>query len=180
MKKVLLVLAVLGSYVSYAQDKESYLKENIFYTTFESGVGEKVSVRFKLASGPEKIAQTEVYKLWEKETPLLLKKTIQQVPGFPYAKLDSVISNMFLNVEMYLTQATQMASFFTKLGLKSSTSYTPISNSEGFIYVNDKGEVSFSFPFKGQNGYGSMIFAKGYYTEKIKNGKLDTWHAIGN
>ncbi len=168
MKKLLLVLAVLGSYVSYAQDKESYLKENMFYTTFESGVGEKVSVKFKLASSPEKIAQTEVYKLWEAET-------FNGPNKVAYTEINKVVSS----IEIYLMQATQMASFFTKLGLKSSTSYTPISNSEGFIYVNDKGEVNFSFPFKGQNDYGSMIFAKGYYTEKIKKGKLDTWHAIG-
>ena len=29
-------------------------------------------------------------------------------------------------------------------------------------------------------GYGNMLIATAYYTEKIKNGKRDTWHAIGN
>ena len=169
MKKVLLVLAVLGSYVSYAQDKESYLKENFFYTAFVSGTGEKVPVKFKLGSGPEKIAQTEVYKLWEAEA-------FNGPNKASWIEINKVISS----IEMYLMQATQMASFFSKLELKNPTSYTPINNSEGFIYVNDKGEVNFSFPFKGQNGYGSMIFAQGYYTEKIKKGKVDTWHAISS
>jgi hypothetical protein len=87
---------------------------------------------------------------------------------------------MIFNVETYLTQATHMASFFTKLGLKSSTSYAPISNSEGFIYVTDKGEINISFPFKGQNGYGNMIFATGYYWEFVKKGAFAEKHFIAS
>ena len=170
MKKLLVFSMVLVSFVSYGQVKKNYVKDDFFYTTFESGVGETTPVKFKLGSDfLEKLPKSEIYLLWEKDT-----YSNPENSGYVEKNKDKT------HIETYLMSCTSMASFYAKLGLKNGSSYTPIANGEGFIYVNDKGEVNFSFPFKGQNGYGNMLIATAYYTEKIKNGKIDTWHAIGN
>ena len=171
MKKVSMVLLfALVTIVSFGQVKEDYVKDDFFYTTFKSGVGETTPVKFKLGSDfLEKLPKSEIYLLWEKDT-----YSNPENSGYVEKNKDKT------HIETYLMSCTSMASFYAKLGLKNGSSYTPIANGEGFIYVNDKGEVNFSFPFKGQNGYGNMLIATAYYTEKIKNGKRDTWHAIGN
>ena len=170
MKKVSMVLLfALVTIVSFGQVKEDYVKDGFFYTTFKSGVGEVIPVKFKLGSDfLEKLPTTENYILWEKD-----------MYSNPENSKAVELNKNKTHIETYLSSCTWMASFYAKLGLKNGGSYTPISNGEGFIYVNDKGEVSFSFPFKGQNGYGNMLIATAYYTEKMKNGKRDSWHGIG-
>ncbi len=168
MKKVLVLAMVLLSFVSYGQQKEDYIKDGVFYTNFKSGTGEIVPVKFKISSDfLEKLQKSEVYLLWEKET-----FTNPENSEYVEKHKDKT------RVETYLMSCTSMASFYAKFGLKNTSSYTPIPNSEGFVYVNDSGEVSFSFPFKGQNGYGNMLIAKAYYIEKIKNGKRDNTNFI--
>ena len=171
MKKVSMVLLfALVTIVSFGQVKEDYVKDGFFYTTFKSGVGETTPIKFKFGNDfLEKLQKSEVYLLWEKET-------FSNPENASYIERNKDKTH----IETYLMSGTGMASFYAKLGLKNGTSYTPISNSEGFVYINDKGEVNFSFPFKGQNGYGNMLIATAYYSEKIKNGKRDRWHAIGN
>ena len=167
---VLLLASV--AMVSFGQVKENYIKDGAFYTTFKSGVGEIVPVKFNLGNGGEfltELEKSEIYLLWEKET-----YTNPENSAYVEKNKDKT------HIETYLMSCTWMASFYAKTGLKNSSSYTPIANSEGFIYINDKGEVCFSFPFKGQNGYGNMLIAEAYYTEKIKNGKRDYSHFIGN
>jgi hypothetical protein len=156
--------------VSYGQQKEDYIKDGIFYTTFKSGIGEVIPVKFKLSGDfLNKIQKSEIYLLWEKET-------FSNPENVGYIERHKNKTH----VETYLMSCTSMASFYTKLGLKNGNSYTPIADGEGFVYVNDKNEVSFSFPFKGQNGYGNMLFATSYYTEKIKDGKRDNSHFISS
>jgi len=160
MKKVVLVLTlVFASFVSFSQQKEDSIKNDVFYTSFKSGAGEKIPVNFAFPKDfLEKLQKSEVYLLW-KERVLSNPKNVDTP-----------------TVELYLKICTWTASFYAKLGLKNSTSYTPIANSEGFIYINDKGEVNFSFPYKAQNGYGNMIISKAFYTEKIKDGKIVNTH----
>jgi len=170
MKKLLVLTMVLVSFVSYGQQKEDYIKDGFFYTTFKSGVGETIPVKFKFGNDfLEKLPKSEVYLLWEKDT-------YSNPENAEYVERNKNKTH----IETYLMGGTGMASFYAKFGLKNGTSYTPISNSEGFVYINDKGEVNFSFPFKGQNGYGNMLIATAYYSEKIKNGKRDRWHAISS
>jgi hypothetical protein len=171
MKKVsMALLFALTTIVSFGQVKEDYVKDDYFYTTLKSGVGEITPVKFKLGSDfLEKLPKSENYILWEKD-----------MYSNPENAKAVELNKDKTHIEAYLSSCTWMASFYAKLGLKNGSSYTPIANSEGFIYVNDKGEVSFSFPFKGQNGYGNMLIATAYYTEKIKNGKRDSWHGIGS
>lgn len=162
MKKVLLVLTlVLGTLVSNGQEtNQNYIKDNVFYTIFKSGAGEEIPVKFSFGDDfLNKITETEVYKLWETET-----FNNPANSGYIERNKDKT------HIELYLMGSTYMASFYSKMGLKNTNSYTPI-NGEGFIYINDKGEVNFSFPFKGQNGYGNFIISKGYYTEFVKDGK---------
>ena len=156
---------LLVSFVSYGQTKEDYIKDGFFYTTFESGVGEKIPVKFSLGNDfLTKITQTEVYKIWESGT---------------FTDPTKKWGNQ-THIETYLTRSTWSSSFYTKLGLKNEDSFSPILNSKGFIYVNDKNEVCFSFPFKAQNGYGNMIFSEAYYIETTKDGKKDVRHFISS
>jgi hypothetical protein len=169
MKKLLVLSMVLVSFVSYGQQKEHYIKDDYFYTTFKSGVGEMTPVKFKFGGDfLIKLEKSEAYLLWEKET-----YSNPENSGYVEKHKDKT------HIETYLMSSTSMASFYAKFGLKNGSSYTPIPNSEGFVYVNDKGDVNFSFPFKGQNGYGNMLIATAYYTDKIKNGKRENSHFIG-
>jgi hypothetical protein len=162
------VVLTLITTVAFSQEKENYIKDGVFYTKMKSGVGEQIPVKFKFGSDFEKkILETEVYKIWEKDT-------------YTNPENEKYVERWKkqTHLETYLMSATSMASFYAQLELKNKTSFTPISGSEGFIYVNDKSEVNYSFPFKAQNGAGNMIFAKAFYVESVKDGKKESEHFI--
>ena len=159
----------LISLVSFSQEKENYIKDGFFYTKLESGVGEEILVKMSLSSDfLDKITTTEVFKKWKDET-------------FSNPKNAGFIEKWKnqTDIETYLMSAVGMASFYAKWELKNRDSYTPV-NGKGFIYVNDKNEVNISFPIKGQNGYGNMIFATAYYSEKMKDGEVKNSHFVSS
>lgn len=167
--KLFTLLLTLFTFVSFAQ-KDNYIKENLFYTNFTSGVGEKIQVKFKFGSDFQtKVIENEIFKKWEVST-----YTDSSNAGYVEKWKNQT------HLETYLMGLTGMASFYAKLELKNGGSYSPIKDSEGFIYINDKGSINVSFPFKAQNGLGNMIFAKAYYIESLIDGKEETKHFISN
>jgi hypothetical protein len=170
MKQFLMVLMVtLISLSGFSQEKQNYIQDGIFYTTLESGVGEQVPIKLSLSSDfLDRITTTEVFKKWKDET-------------FSNPKNAAYIERWKnqTDVETYLMGSVGMASFYAKWELKNRDSYTPV-NGKGLVYINSKNEVCISFPIKGQNGYGNMIFATAFYIEKIIDDKRDNTHFVSS
>jgi hypothetical protein len=170
MKKLLLLpFFNLIALFSFSQEKENYIKDNYFYTNIKSGIEENIPVKFKLGLDfQNKILENTIYKLWENET-------------FSNPNNAGYIEKWKnqTHLETYLMGIADMAAFYAKLELKNGGSFTPLKDAEGFIYSNDEGSINLTFPFKAQNGYGNMIFSKGYYIESLKDGKKETKHLIG-
>jgi len=159
---MLSILCIFFVAFCHGQDKDHYIKENMFYTVFESGVGEEIPMKFEMPdSTVNKIMDTEIYKNWEEVT-------------FSNPKNEKFIMSQkhMQHVEIFLKSECRMGSFYAKMNLKNSNSYTPIAESKGFIYVNDKNEICISFSYKGQNAYGNFIVSKGYYTLSWVNGEI--------
>jgi len=142
------------SFVSYSQN-DPYLKDNVFYTTFESGVGIETKVSFSINQETlNKLDSFEVFKEYE-------KVTFNNPENEGYLKRWSKLSHK----ELFLMGNTSSASFMAKLKLKNGTSYTPIENSKGRIFfMTDNKKLVISFPFKAQNGRGDMLISNCYYT----------------
>jgi len=148
--------------------KENYIKDNVFYTNLNSGVEASIPVKFKISSDfQNKILDNTIYKLWEKET-------YSNPKNAGYIEKWKNQSHL----ETYLMGITKMASECAKIDLKNGTSFSPIKDSEGFINSDEEGSIKVTFPFKAQNGYGNMIFAKAYYIESVKNGKTEIDHFV--
>lgn len=171
MKNTILCFSfIFFTSLTFGQTKDNVIIDNYFYTTLESGVGEKVQLKFKLGSNAiDSIKGSQLFNIWESTTfsNPENKKWIER-----YKNMEHL--NLFLMGEC------EMASFYAKLGLKNSSSYTLIPNSEGFIYYNDKSQMVISFPFKGQNGYGNLIISKAFYSSFIENGKPKNSHFISS
>ena len=152
--RIQLIALLLLSFVSYSQN-DPYLKDNVFYTTFESGVGIETKVSFSINQETlEKIDSFEVFKEFE-------KVTLNNPANEKYLKRWSKLSHK----EMFLNGKTGSASFMAKLKLKNGTSYTPIENSKGRIFfMSDNQKLVISFPFKAQNGRGEMLISNCYYS----------------
>lgn len=150
--------------------KENYISDDVFFTKLESGVGEIVPVKFKLSSDlSATISSNKIFQEWDSTTYSNPKN----------AKFVEKWKNQ-THLETYLIGITKMAGEMAKIDLKNGTSFSPIADSQGFINIMDDGSISVTLPFKAQNGNGNMVFAKAYYTEKIKGGKVIIDHFISN
>lgn len=144
------------------------LKNNVFYTTFETGVGEKINMEFNVDSvSIKKIQETENYKNWVTET-------FSNPANAGYIEKWKSLSH----IEMYLMGTTSMASFYAKFELKNRNSYTPI-NGTSSIRCND-GKITVVFPMKGQNGYGNFIMSKAFYVLEWVDGKEKEFNFVSS
>ncbi len=160
------MIALMMSFVtmSYSQS----LKNSVFYTTFQSGVGEKIPMEFSIDSSDViKIQESEVFKNWD-------SVTFSNPQNAGYIEKWKSLSH----IEMFLMSKTSMSSFYAKFQLKNSNSYTPI-NGISMIYCKD-GKITIVFPMKAQNGYGNYIMSKAFYTVEFVNGKEKEFYFISS
>ena len=170
MKKIITLGFICIGLFANAQIKDNTIIDNFFYTTLKSGVGEEVQLKFKFGTNAvDSIKNSELFKIWE-------TTTFSDPKNEGYIKMHKDMDHL----NLFLMSQCSMASFYAKLGLKNTSSYTLIPNSEGFIYFNDKSKMVISFPFKGQNGYGNLIISTAYYTSFIENGKSKNTHFISS
>ncbi len=169
MKKVNSILVALFMSVLFNPVfSQNYgLKDGYFTTTIKSGVGQEVVVKFAISNESiELIKNNASYKNWD-------SITFTNPKNADFVALHKNRTHL----ETYLYSTIGMASIWAKLDLKNMQSFTPILNSEGFIYCKDD-KINFSFPFQAQNGYGNMIFMKAYYSVKFENGKNVESHFV--
>ena len=169
MKNLNLILSTLifcvFTSLSYSQDYG--LKDGYFTTKIKSGVGQDVVVKFAISNeNIELIKNHPSYKNWD-------SITFTNPKNADFIELHKSHTHL----ETYLYSTIGMASIWAKLDLKNMQSFTPILNSEGFIYCKED-KINFSFPFQAQNGYGNMIFMKAYYSVKFENGKSVETHFV--
>jgi hypothetical protein len=147
MKKLLVVTGlVLSSMMSYGQK----LTGNLFQVTLTSGIGEKIPMKFSINNEDLKnIKLTEAYRYHVKN----------------YLEKGMVPMVSFLN------DGTVVGNLKGKWEFENQTSYTPLKNGNGTIYLSDDNEVVFVIPCKAQNGYGNYVVSKVYYKTKVVNGK---------
>jgi hypothetical protein len=125
------LMMCLVTVVSFGQ-KDYDLKDNVYYITFESGIGEKIPMEFSIDS----------FSIAE----------IQKTKIFKSRGLNSY------DVVLFLGRVTSNASSCAENKLKNRSSYTPI-NGRCYIYCIN-GSVLIGFHLKGQNGYGNFIIKK--------------------
>lgn len=153
MKFYLTIAFIATTLFSFSQDP--HLKQNVFYTTFESGVGVETKVTFSISK--ETISKIDSFPVFID----FLDKTFKNPENAEFLKRWKNLSK----VELFLMEKTGTASFMAKLNLKNGTSYTPIENSKGNIFFMPDGKkMIISFPFKAQNGRGDLIFSKCMYS----------------
>ena len=144
------------------------LKNDVFYTTFETGVGEKINMEFNVdLIVINKIQETENYKNWVKET-------FSNPANAGFIEKWKSLSH----IEMYLMETTSIASFYARLELKNRNSYTPI-NGKSSIRCND-GKITIVFPMKAQNGYGNFIISQAFYILEWVDGKEKKFNFVSN
>lgn len=152
MKKIIIIfILAFVAMISYGQ--------KMFITQLENGVGQKVPINFSISDTTE-ILESELFKAWEDQT-----YNNQGNAGY----LEK--HKQFSHLELFLISQTKMASFHTQLLYKNMTSYSPVENSEGFIYMKD-GNLKISMTTKGQNGYGNYILSKHYIEVYLEDNKL--------
>lgn len=157
--KILLVLITL-TLNSFSQDT-LIRKDGTLSITIESGIGEKIQMQFAVSDSLiNQIQRSDFYKSWESE---MINDTLNRNFMLKHKNLS--------NIDKFLMSKISMAVWYTKFKLKNGDSYTPIPTSKGLIYITDKGILTISHKFKGQNGYGNMIFSTSVYTYTIKNKK---------
>jgi hypothetical protein len=159
MKRLLATLLIFLIYTcSYGQS----LRNNVFYNTLNSGIGEKISMEFSIDSTSiVQIQETEQYKSWINETYLsTTTSSIEWRERF----------NEHSSLELYLMTRTGLASVNAKYKLKNPNSYTPI-NGDASVRCRD-GKITIVFPMKGQNAYGNFIISKAYFTIEWVNGEV--------
>lgn len=162
------LMMCLITMVSFGQEKTNYLKDGIFHTTFESGIGEKIKMDFVIDSvNLVKIQETEIFKNWDSTTFSNPKNAV-------YIETCKSLSH----VEMFLMGKTTMASFYAKFQLKNTNSYTPI-NGNPIIFCSS-GKITIVFPMKAQNGYGNFILSKAFYSLEWVDGKEKSFNFISN
>jgi hypothetical protein len=158
------LIMCLMTMVSFGQS----LKNNVFYITFETGVGEKIDMEFNVDSvSILKIQETENFKNW-------VTTTFSNPENAGYIEKWKYLSH----IEMFLMGITNMASFYAKFELKNRSSYTPI-NGTSFIRCND-GKITVVFPMKGQNGYGNFIMSQAFYVLEWVDGKEKKFNFISS
>jgi hypothetical protein len=109
MKKVKLMMMTLMMCLITMFSFGQNLKNNVFYTTFETGVGEKINMEFNVDSvSIKKIQETENFKNWVTET-------FSNTANAGYIEKWKSLSH----IEMYLMGITSMASFYAKFELKN-------------------------------------------------------------
>lgn len=169
LKGIMIALIMcLISLIHYGQGKTHYLKDDIFYTTFESGVGEKIKMEFNIDSNDiVKIQETELFKNW-------VNATFSNTENAEYIERWKSISH----IEIFLMRTTSMASFYAQFELKNRNSYTPI-NGTSYIYCKD-GEITVMFPMKAQNGYGNFIISKAFYTIEFVDGEEKEFNFVSS
>ena len=156
MKKIkLIALMCLVTIATLGQVKKHYVKNNVFYTTFETGIGQKVPMRFNINS-IKKITTSEFYKYW-------LNSTSKDAKFLKEWKSLS-------NIEKFLMDQTFLASFYARTDLTNKNSYTPL-NGESTIEIDDFDQITIMFPLKAQNEYGNFIIYKAYYVFGLVDGK---------
>lgn len=152
------------SLMSFGQN----LKNGVFMTTFETGVGEKVPMEFNIDSVDIlEIQETQLYKNWD-------STTFSNPANAGYIERWKSLKH----IEIFLMSTTNMASFYAKYELKNKNSYTPI-NGTSSIYCKD-GKITVVFPMKGQNGYGNFIMSKAFYVIEWVDGKEKTFNFISS
>ena len=171
MKKVnlslILVALCLCVFNSVIFSQVYGIKDNVFSIPLESGIGVEYNVNFLISNETiEAINSNEAFKHWDSVT-------------FSNPKNANFIevNKNHTHFETFLFSTLNMASFNATYDLKNPSSYTIIENSQGIIYVKEN-KINFSFPFKAQNGYGTMIFMKAYYTLEYVNGENKSTHFV--
>ena len=144
MKKILFTFIVLFTLAANAQ---TMLKDGIFKVMLENGIKQEIEMKFKVSEEIiNKIKETDVYKLG------YMAKTNE-------ASKEFIEKNKLEYIEAFLKHETGMASMLISFDVKNRTSYSPIKDAKGFIWVNKEGEVGISFPFQAQNEYGNTVMA---------------------
>ena len=125
------------------------LKNNVFCTTFETGIGEKIQMEFQIKPFDlAKIQKTPIYKNWIKQHP----------------------NNN--NIESFLNDKLQMASLNAKSKLTYKASYSPINGNPRIFCVH--GQIEILFPMKAQNSRGNFMLHEVSYTIEWVNDKEET------
>lgn len=156
------MIFLFQAFITYGQEKTVYIDGNYFYTSFTDGVGQVIPFKFKFEDQfLGKLENCEIFNLW-----------VDQTYSNPENKNFIEKNKDKSKVELFLISETGMASILTKMKLKNTTSYTILQDTEGFIEIEEDGDLYIEFPFKGQNGFGNLIFLKSTLTEKIDNGKI--------
>jgi len=169
MKKLNLILVglMMCVFVQTLFSQDYGLKDGYFTTTIKSGVGQDVILKFVISDeNIELVKNHESFKNWD-------SLTFNNPKNADYIEFHKNRSHL----ETYLFSKISMASFWIKYDLKNKQSFTPIQNSEGFIYC-DENKINISFPFQAQNGYGNMIVMKGYFSIQFENGKDVETHFV--
>lgn len=164
MKSYLAILILYSCtfLASYSQDTKTYIEGSYFHTNFTDGVGEAIPFKFRFENQfLDKLENSELFKLW-----------VDQTYSNPENKIFIENNKDRSKVEVFLNSKTGMASILTKMKLKNTTSYTILQDAEGFIEIEEDGDLYIEFPFKGQNGFGNLIFLKSTLTEKVVDGKI--------
>ena len=164
----ILMSALLVCAGSIVYSQEYSLKDGYFNTILESGVGTKVNVKFAISKETiDTLMKHPAYLYWDSTTyskpaddPFIVKHK-----GRPH-------------FEAYLSSMTVMASIWAQVDIKVKDSYSPIEGSEGRIRIDEMGQISVVHPFQAQNGYGNMVYCKGFYLTSWVNGKTQTTHFV--
>jgi len=155
IKVTITLMMCFISLISFGQN----LKNGIFYTTFQTGVGEEVPMKFHIDSADiVKIKKTKLYKDWD-------STTFSDPENAEFIKKYKKLTHF----EIFLMCETDVASYYARFELKNYNSYTPI-NGTSNIKCESEG-ITIVFPMKAQNDYGNFIISKAYYTVSWVDGK---------
>jgi hypothetical protein len=166
MKRIFAALFMCVTSLVYSQDYS--LKDGYFNTVLESGAGVKVNVKFAITQQTiDTLLKHPCFLYWDSVTyskpaddPFILKH------------------KGHTHLETYLFSNTVMASIWAQVDIKVKDSYLPIEGSEGRIRMDEMGYISIVHPFQAQNGYGNMVYCKGFYQSKWVDGKTQTTHFV--
>ena len=168
MKNLMLGALLLLSITSTVYSQDYSLKDEYFYTVFESGVNVKVNVKFIIKQETiDTLMKHPVFLAWE-------AKTYNNPVDSTFIKRHKAHTHF----ETFLYTRTGGASLWAKLDIKTMQSYTPIETLEGRIRIDEMGFISVVHDFQAQNGYGNMIYCKGFYLSKWVDGKEQTTHFV--
>jgi hypothetical protein len=145
MKKLLLA-SLLMFLCFYSFSQSPVIKDGTLSTTLTSGAGVDVPVKFSI-SNVDGIKASEQYIEFKKDDEFIsgwIKKGVKD------------------SLAIFLMSHVNFVADMIKIKMENSTSFTPIENSKGMIYISDDKKLVVSFPFKAENSLGNLISVRSY------------------